>query len=138
MSIKVGLKSASEIAVQGGQHFDLKESFTIDTNNGADTYYGEWSNIGAYNELIANLKFTAAANRNDETINVSVVRENGHGDEVEVVAFTEYAAQGAAHTEEKSATSLLGLKIRLKIVAAGTFGATVSFTFAVKGTVKKV
>lgn len=134
----VTLKKANEIAVHGGQHFDLKESFTINNANGADTYYGEWSKIGAYNELLANLKFSAAANRANETIDVSVVRENGHGDEVEVLAFTQYAAQGAAHAEEKNATSLLGLRIRCKIVAAGTFASGTTFTFAVKGTVKKV
>ena len=135
---EVALMSKNELAVRGGQHFDLKESFTIDDSNGAGTYYGNWNNVGAYNELLANLKFSAAANRDDETIDISVVRENGHGDDVEVVAFTQYAAQGAAHTEEKNATSLLGLRIRLKIVAAGTFAAGTSFTFAVKGTVKKV
>lgn len=138
MSIEVGLKSANAIAVQGGQHFDLKESFTIDDSNGAATYYGNWNKAGAYNELLANVKFTAAASRDDETIDITIVRENGHGDDVEIAAFTQYAAQGASHTEEKNVTSLIGLRIRLKIVAAGTFAAGTSFTFAVKGTVKKV
>lgn len=135
---EVTLKNANEIAVHGGQHFDLKESFTINNANGADTYYGEWSNVGAYNELLANLKFSAAANRDDETIDVSIERENGHGDSISLVSFAQYAAQGAAHTEEKNVTSLIGLKIRCKIVAAGTFASGTTFTLAVKGTVKKV
>jgi len=141
----LGIKNASELAVQGGKPFNFLilpnkvASFTIDDSNGADTYYSEWiDGVGCYNELEAFFKLTAVANRDDETIDITVEKEDPHGDAETILTFTQYAAQGAGHKETKGKNTYLGLKWRVKIVAAGTFAAGTTFTFAVKGIAKKV
>lgn len=134
----LGIKNANELAVHGGKDFIFKESFTIDDSNGADTYYGDWIDGGWANELDALLIVSAVANRVNETINVTVEREFPPGDVETLLTFTEFAAQAAGHQQAKQANTYLGLRWRVKYVAAGTFAEGTSITLVVKGLAKKV
>ena len=133
----LGIKNANELAVHGGKDFIFKESLTIDDSNGAGTYYGDWIDGGWANELDALLIVSGTANRDDETIDVTVEREFPPGSAETLLTFTQVAAQGNFQ-EAKQANTYLGLRWRLKIVAAGTFAAGTTFTLIVKGLAKKV
>lgn len=109
------------------QRFELRASAETTT---ATTEVGEWFEVADFNELYAWLDVSAFAARSDETLDVTIEREadNAAG-YVTLLTFTQIATTGA-HTEEKSATSLIGGRIRMRAVTAGTWSSK-SITFAV-------
>jgi len=105
-----------------------KELYPSTELTAAQTLVGEWVDVDRYTELIAWLNVTAFAAWADETLIVTIEREarNTLG-YVPVLTFTTVASTGAK-SEEKSATSLIGNRIRYRIVTAGTWTAK-SVTF---------
>jgi len=101
----------------------------------AGTQLSDWFDVGEYNELYAWLNVTAFASRSDETLIVTIEREaaNTQG-YTTLLTFTTINTTGAA-SEEKTAVSLIGGRVRCRAVTAGTWSAR-SITFSVEGYAK--
>ena len=91
----------------------------------------DWVDVDEFNELYAWLDVSAFAARADETLDVTVERQadNAAG-YTTLLTFTQVATTGVK-TEEKTATSLIGGKVRVRAVLAGTWSSK-SITFQVK------
>lgn len=87
----------------------------------AKTVVGEWVDVGPRTELVGWLNVTAFAARVNETLTVTIERWTGTTTGyTTVLAFTAISATGAA-SEEKTAVSLIGSRIRYRAVTAGTW-----------------
>jgi len=97
----------------------------------AQTVLSDWMDVDEFTELIGWFNVTAFASRADETAIVTIEREadntNGY---TTIITFTTKDSTGAV-SEEKSATSLIGGRIRARLVLAGTWS-TKSITLSVK------
>jgi len=97
----------------------------------AVTAVTDWVDVDEFNELYAWLDVTAFAARADETLVVTIERQaDNTAGYTTLATFTTINSTGAA-SEEKTVTSLLGGKVRARIVTAGTWSSK-SITFSVK------
>lgn len=102
----------------------------------AGTALSDWFDVSDYRELVAWLDVTAFASRDNETLDVTIEREaQNTAGYVTIATFTQVATTGAK-SEEKSVTSLIGGRIRARMVTAGTWSSK-SITFSVLGQAKK-
>ena len=94
----------------------------------AKTVVGDWVDLGPRTELVGWLNVTAFAARANETLDVVIERWSGTTlGYTTVLSFTQIATTGA-HTEEKTAVSLIGTRVRYRATTAGTWS-TKSITF---------
>lgn len=111
----------------------------VDNSNGAGTYYSDWLNVTDFNELYGWIDVTAFANQVDETLDFMIERETPSGiADSEVVAFTQKTAVGEEEKTVTAGTGLIGGKVRFKITAGGSWGASVSATIKYYIDVKRV
>lgn len=101
------------------------------TVTSATTNTSDWVDVDEYSELYAWLEVTAFESRADETLQVYIERQadNAAG-YTTLLTFTLVNTTGAK-SEEKTATSLIGGKVRVKAVTAGTWSSK-SLTYYVK------
>jgi hypothetical protein len=106
-------------------HETILPSTTVTT---AKTVVGPWIDVDQYQELYGWLNVTAFASRANETLTVTIERwaDNDVG-YTNVLAFTAISGTGAA-SEEKTAVSLLGGRVRYRYVTGGTWSSK-SITF---------
>lgn len=103
----------------------------------AATVTTDWIDVGDKNELLAWLNVTAFAARADETLVVTIERWAGNTTGYTTIAtFTTINSTGASE-EEENVTSLIGGRIRVRYVSAGTWDSK-SLTFNVQIQAKRV
>lgn len=107
----------------------------LTAHTAAATVVSDWVDVDEFNELYLWLKVTDFASRANETLVVTVEREAENADGYVTIATFTTVQTAAATSEEESVTSLLGGRVRARMVLAGTWSSK-SMTFQVTGYAK--
>lgn len=114
----------------------MKSILVNTTFSAADSgYLSDWLDVSEYNELISWLDVTFTS-RVNETIDCTIQRQADNA--VGYVTIETFDQKTATGSEEETTTSLIGGKVRAKVVAAGTFGVGTTAAVTVKVQGKKV